>query len=142
VFEAFKEGEKIMVSCRSETTEERRMRYICEFETANARNKLLNKVNPLIIHLKYKYYDMIKSGVKTVEYRECKPYWTSRLKNKTEIVFCPGYNLDNSLDIKADILGVDTVRWQDLPSYARDEFRLSEYIYFYAISFKVKELKN
>jgi hypothetical protein len=118
------------------------MRKICEFETANARNRLLNKVNPLILHLKYKYYYMIRNGEKTVEYRECKPYWTSRLKDKTEIVFVPGYSLGNCYDIKADIVSVDTVNWQDLPSYVRDEFRLSEYIYFYAISFKVKELEN
>jgi hypothetical protein len=125
-----------MTSCKSETTEGRRMRKICEFETANARNRLLNKVNPLIMHLKYKYYDMIKSGVKTVEYRECKPYWTSRLKNKTEIIFCLGYIHDNCWDIKADIIGVDVLEYGELPKYVQHYFIDSKYEYFYAIKFK------
>lgn len=33
----------------------------------------------LIFHLKKQWYDKIKSGEKTVEYREVKPYWEKRL---------------------------------------------------------------
>ena len=33
----------------------------------------------LIFHLKKKWYDKIKSGEKTVEYREVNPYWEKRL---------------------------------------------------------------
>lgn len=33
----------------------------------------------LIFTLKKQWYEKIKSGEKTVEYREVKPYWTSRL---------------------------------------------------------------
>lgn len=37
-----------------------------------------------ILHLtlKKKWFDMIKSGEKTQEYREAKPYWASRLVDK------------------------------------------------------------
>lgn len=34
----------------------------------------------LILPIKKKWFDMIKSGEKKEEYREIKPYWTSRLK--------------------------------------------------------------
>ena len=33
----------------------------------------------LIFSLKNEWYEKIKSGEKTIEYREVKPYWTSRL---------------------------------------------------------------
>ena len=33
----------------------------------------------LIFPLKKQWYDKIKSGEKTVEYREVKPYWTDRI---------------------------------------------------------------
>lgn len=33
----------------------------------------------LIFPLKKRWYDKIKSGEKTVEYREVKPYWERRL---------------------------------------------------------------
>jgi hypothetical protein len=33
----------------------------------------------LTLTLKKKWFDMIKSGVKTEEYREIKPFWTKRL---------------------------------------------------------------
>lgn len=36
----------------------------------------------LIFPLKKEWYEKIKSGEKTVEYREVKPYWTSRLYNE------------------------------------------------------------
>jgi len=37
----------------------------------------------LIFPLKKEWYEKIKSGEKTVEYREVKPYWTKRLYNET-----------------------------------------------------------
>jgi hypothetical protein len=37
------------------------------------KNKILH------IPLKFKWFDQIKEGVKTVEYREIKPYWDKRL---------------------------------------------------------------
>ena len=35
----------------------------------------------LIFPLKKEWYEKIKSGEKTVEYREVKPYWTKRIAN-------------------------------------------------------------
>lgn len=36
----------------------------------------------LIFPLKKEWYEKIKSGEKTVEYREVKPYWTIRLRHE------------------------------------------------------------
>ena len=36
----------------------------------------------LVFPLKKEWYEKIKSGEKTVEYREIKPYWTKRLQNE------------------------------------------------------------
>lgn len=49
-----------------------------------------------ILHLtlKKKWFDKIASGKKTVEYREVKPHWNTRLDNKqyNEIHFKNGYS--------------------------------------------------
>lgn len=39
----------------------------------------------LILPIKKKWFDMIKSGEKKEEYREIKPYWTKRFENYYEI---------------------------------------------------------
>lgn len=36
----------------------------------------------LLFPLKKEWYDKIKSGEKTIEYREVKPYWTKRLQKE------------------------------------------------------------
>ena len=36
----------------------------------------------LTFNLKKEWYEKIRSGEKTIEYREVKPYWTSRLRNQ------------------------------------------------------------
>jgi len=36
----------------------------------------------LVLRVKKKYYDLIRSGEKKVEYREIKEYWTKRLVNR------------------------------------------------------------
>lgn len=36
----------------------------------------------LILPIKKKWFDMIRSGEKKEEYREIKPYWTKRLNNE------------------------------------------------------------
>lgn len=41
----------------------------------------------LTFHLKKKWFDKIKSGEKTHEYREVKPYWTNRLQLAMEILY-------------------------------------------------------
>ena len=40
----------------------------------------------LVFNLKKEWFEKIKSGKKTIEYREVKPYWTSRLRNATKCV--------------------------------------------------------
>lgn len=37
----------------------------------------------LYLTLKKQWYEMIESGVKTEEYREIKPYWINRLRDKS-----------------------------------------------------------
>ncbi len=38
----------------------------------------------LILPIKKKWFDMIRSGEKKEEYREIKPYWTKRLNNELD----------------------------------------------------------
>lgn len=49
----------------------------------------------LIFTLKKEWYEKIKSGEKTIEYREVKPYWTKRLnaKNGLNEIFLSLLNL-------------------------------------------------
>lgn len=51
----------------------------------------------IILPIKKKWFDMIKSGEKKHEYREIKPYYNSRFKDKLfeEIVFRNGYRKDS-----------------------------------------------
>ena len=55
-------------------------------------------MNILNLVLKKKWFDMIASGEKKEEYREIKPYWTTRLRNKrfTYVRFRLGYSKDAS----------------------------------------------
>lgn len=48
----------------------------------------------LYLTLKKKWFDLIASGEKTKEFRDIKPYWTTRLLNKEfdEIYFKNGYS--------------------------------------------------
>lgn len=45
----------------------------------------------LIFPLKKEWYDKIKNGEKKIEYREVKPYWTSRLSKV--------FDMDGSMDV-------------------------------------------
>ncbi len=64
----------------------------------------------LILPIKKKWFDMIKSGVKKEEYREIKPYYDIRFFNEWkrtkrtdfDVVFRNGYN-KNSPSIKCHI---------------------------------------
>jgi len=63
----------------------------------------------LILHVKKKYFDQIKSGEKTEEYRIKKPYWTARLENKQfdSVTIICGYPVwhemcsDNCIDFES-----------------------------------------
>ena len=53
----------------------------------------------LIFPLKKEWYEKIKSGEKTIEYREVKPYWSCRLAKEFEFnqyYFC---NIGNRLEM-------------------------------------------
>lgn len=46
----------------------------------------------LTLHLKTQYFDQIKAGTKTVEYRLKTPYWEKRLRTPhTHVEICKGY---------------------------------------------------
>ena len=38
----------------------------------------------LIFPLKKEWFEKIKNGTKTIEYREVKPYWSKRIENATK----------------------------------------------------------
>jgi hypothetical protein len=66
----------------------------------------------LHLTLHKKWFDLILKGIKKTEYRDIKPYWTSRLFNKnggqkfySEIIFKNGYN-KNSPIMRTKFLGV------------------------------------
>ena len=56
---------------------------------------LTNEQNQKMItfNLKSNWFNLIKSGKKISEYRECKPYWkrVEKLKAGDKIIFCLGY---------------------------------------------------
>lgn len=61
--------------------------------------------------LKKKWFDQIKSGEKTIEYREFKSYWITRLVKDepvTSIIFINGYQKD-SPKIKADVKKIEII---------------------------------
>lgn len=61
----------------------------------------------LHLTLKKKWFDLIKSGSKTEEYREIKSYWDKRLvKNYTQIKFRNGY-AKNSPNFIIELKGIE-----------------------------------
>lgn len=95
------------------------------------------KQDPLILHLKYKYYEMIRSGEKTHEYRQLKPYWNSRIHGQKELILVPGYGNCNSLDLHAKIKNIRIIDWEELPDYAKEEFGYLAYSNWFDIEFEV-----
>lgn len=67
----------------------------------------------LIFPLKKQWYDKIKSGEKTIEYREAKPYWTYRIGNelKRQCAFAEDMELfyKFSRGHRIDIVNIDCV---------------------------------
>ena len=47
-----------------------------------------NVIHLIMIH---RWYDLIDSGHKTIEYRDATEYYRKRLKNKTKVCFHRGY---------------------------------------------------
>jgi len=88
----------------------------------------------LVFPLKKEWYEKIKSGEKTIEYREVKPYWETRLKNefmnRAGALNCPcifrlGYTKEY---MEAQIIGIEIVDGKDT------DLRIDKPVY--AISFK------
>lgn len=98
-------------------------------------------MKPLVLHLKYEYFDMIRRKKKKVEYREYKPYWIKRIRDQEEIIFVHGYK-KHSYRIRAEIINIDVISYIDLPSYVRRCFMRSSYKKFFAIKFKLIENKR
>lgn len=73
----------------------------------------------LRLTLKKKWFKLIASGQKTVEYREHKPYWIKRLVGKcfTEVHFRNGYSKDAPF-MRVQCLGIVNVlpgAWYSFP---------------------------
>jgi hypothetical protein len=78
----------------------------------------LKTPNKNILHLtlKKEFFDQVKKGEKTSEYREYKPYWIKRLMNDDRsfkefdyIYFRNGYN-KNAPDILIEFLGIKILK--------------------------------
>ena len=69
----------------------------------------MNSVLPLT--LRREFFDQIAAGEKTIEYREQKPYWKTRLEGKTfDLVrFRNGYHA-NAPEMEVEFRGVRKVR--------------------------------
>jgi ASC-1-like (ASCH) protein len=79
----------------------------------------------LHLTLRKKWFDLIKSGEKKIEYREIKPYWTKRLFDENGeavkydfIIFRNGYSKDapkikvGFKDVKEVVLSEDVESWK------------------------------
>ena len=67
-----------------------------------------NPMKPLPLTLKKQWFDMIASGQKTEEYREIKPYWTTRLKDPARyqtVQFKNGYS-KHAPTVTLELLGI------------------------------------
>jgi len=93
-------------------------------------------MNPLILPMKDKYYWMIRKDEKTHEYREAKPYWTSRIHGQEEIIFKPGYCPSSDWDVKAKIISIKIIHFDELPDYVKKEFGKSDYDNYFDIEFE------
>ena len=64
--------------------------------------------NPiLVLHLKRKYYDLIASGDKVIEYRDMTSYWLQRITPEKKIVhFYCGYPPKGTPPLVRDITGI------------------------------------
>lgn len=51
----------------------------CKNKCSSCQNKTVDNVNMLTFALKKQWFEKIESGEKTIEFRECKKFWNSRL---------------------------------------------------------------
>ncbi|KKL96445.1 hypothetical protein LCGC14_1844380 [marine sediment metagenome] len=69
-------------------------------------------MNILHLTLKRKWFDLIASGAKTEEYRECKTYWVKRLRGRVydEVHFRNGYRPDSPF-MRVECLGISCIAY-------------------------------
>ena len=90
----------------------------------------------LHLTLTYQWFDLIKKGLKTVEYREDKRFWRKRLSNYgigDKIIFHRSYT---STTLQGTITNIKTISSKDLPELEGKFFKGKE-TQFFAISFKL-----
>lgn len=98
----------------------------------------------LVLQIKKKWFDMIRSGEKKEEYREIKPYYTNRFKNflprvtdfkpgelifsKIIIVFRNGYSYNSpSIKCKCELkIGQGKEKWGAVPKKQYYILRIEE----------------
>jgi len=73
-------------------------------------------MNVLYLTLKKKWFDLIASGAKKEEYRECKRYWQTRLLNHNfdAVCFRNGYGKDAPavvVEFKGIFRGLGIIEW-------------------------------
>lgn len=71
------------------------------------------KSETLYLPLKKEWYDMIDAGIKKEEYREIKPYWTTRLiHNYKFVVFSYGYTRKTMMfEVAKQTVGIGKPEW-------------------------------
>jgi hypothetical protein len=94
----------------------RRDRLDCIANPINIARKRRDRMRVLDLTLKKKWFDMIASGEKKEEYREIKPYWIKRLRNREyqAIKFRNGYAKDSPtimVELKTMSRGLGIVEW-------------------------------
>jgi len=64
----------------------------------------------VVFHIEKVYYDLIKEGFKTSEYREFTTFWAMRILNppRKKAWFISGYPKNNIPRLEADIIGLYT----------------------------------
>lgn len=95
----------------------------------------------LTFNLKYIYYDMVKEGKKTHEYRPVNYYWNIRickLKIGYPIKLVKGYTDKAMIGI---VSNYNFICREDLPEYAKDFFK-DHLKFFHDIEFRVLRSKN
>ncbi len=82
-----------------------------------------------VLHLtiRRQFFEEIAGGVKRCEYRDLKPYWTSRLEGKTfdEVHFRSG-RTRNVPFMRVEFRGVRIGSWQGRPCYVIELGRVLE----------------
>lgn len=76
----------------------------------------------ICFHLKNIYFNMVKSGEKTHEYREMSKYWALRLWKLKQGETMRIYNAYTSEYIKVKFIHLDLSCFWDLPEYVKKFF--------------------